>query len=162
MARVLVVGASGILCPAAAALFARGDDVTGVAQSADGMPDGVAPLVADAREASFVAESSWDSALVYAPAVSDESLATVRAAVSGRVVLVRVSAAADPALGDPDVPADVLQLGWFDEPEGSARWHTPAEVSSAALEVLGDGVGRILGSVRPWSRRPGQGASISS
>ena len=67
--------------------------------------------------------------------------------------IVRVSAAVDPALGDPYMPDDVLQLGWFDEDAGP-RWHTPTEVSAAALAVLDDGVGRTLGSVRPWDRRP--------
>lgn len=152
MARVLVVGATGILCPAAASLVARGDAVTGVSRTSDGEPDGVQPLLGDAHDPGLF-DGSWDSAVVYAPAVSDESLAAIRSRVDGRVVLVRVSAAVDPALGDPHVPGDVLQLGWFDEDAG-ARWHTPTEVSAAVLAVLDDGVGRTLGSVRPWDRRP--------
>lgn len=160
MATVLVIGATGIHAPAAAALVARGDTVFGVARCVDGMPEGVEPIVADAMDPRSLSLSKGvDSALVYAPAVSDESLAALREHVTGRVVLVRVSAAADPSLGPLEVPADVLQLGWFDgEPDAPAstrsRWHTPAEVSAAALEVLADGVGRVLGAVRPWEHKP--------
>lgn len=156
MARVLVVGATGILAPAAAALAARGDEVTGVARSAAGMPDGVQALTVDARAADAFGTGRWQAALVYAPAVSDGSLEALRRVVDGRVVVVRVSAAADPARGEFALEPEVLQLGWaVDEgAPSSTRWHTPDEVSRAALAVLADGRGRVLGAVRPWPSRP--------
>ena len=43
-----------------------------------------------------------------------------------------------------------LVLGWR-----GARWHTPAEVSAAALALaLGAGHEATLGAVRPWAARP--------
>ena len=91
-------------------------------------------------------------ALVYRPAVSEESLAFLRAATSGRCVVVLTSDEADPAYGDVAVPDDTLQLGWH---TGDVqRWHSAAEVSDAALAVLADGAPRILGAIRPWSSRP--------
>lgn len=162
MTRVLVVGATGILAPAAAELVASGETVTGMARNPHGMPAGVEPLVVDGRDAgavrSAVEDRRWDAALVYCPAVTAETLAVLQGAAD-RIVEVRTSAAADPAHRDlvaaDDLVAagDVLQLGW--QPgEAGARWHTPREVSEAALEVLADGAGRVLGAVRPWSDRP--------
>jgi hypothetical protein len=148
---VLVIGATGILGPAAAAFTARGDDVIGVSRSGRAGSIGVDAADAHALSAAL-AERSWDDALVYRPAVSDASLAFVRSATPGRCVQVRTSAAADPALGILVIPRDTLQLGWTGDPE--RRWHTPAEVSCAALEVLADGRPRTLGAVRPWSDRP--------
>ena len=84
--------------------------------------------------------------------MSDESFESIRAATAGRCVLVRPSAAADPHTGAGIVPADTLQLGWTED--APHRWHTPDEVSIAALAVLADGEPRTLGTVRPWSDRP--------
>lgn len=155
--RTLVVGASGILAPLAAALVAEGDDVTGVARTRPA-PDGARTILLDATSAAAVAEAigtaRWDRAAVYAPAVSPESLLTLTRALDGRVVLVRTSSAADPVHGEPAIPPDVLQLGWTTGPDGETRWHTPEEVSAAALQVLGDGLGRVLGRIRPWEERP--------
>lgn len=157
MASVLVIGASGILAPAASVLVERGAAVTGVGRRRP-MPARVAGLHLDARDAGALASAlsagRWDAALVYEPAVTDESLRSIADAVDGRVVLVRTSAAADPVHGaEPVLAADVLLLGWIDDDE-SPRWHTPQQVSDAALEVLADGRPRILGTVRPWERRP--------
>jgi hypothetical protein len=151
VARILVIGSTGILAPAANALSDAGHDVLGVSRSG-----GDGARAADARDADALAAAldgeSWDEALVYEPAMSDGSLAFVRAATAERCVTVRTTAAADPALGILVVPRDTLQLGWTaDEPH---RWHTPDEVSEAALEVLADGQARTLGLVRPWSDRP--------
>lgn len=152
MARtVLVIGATGILAPAAAALAAAGASVIAVSRrGADGS------VAVDASDAAALRDAldgrSWDDALAYGPAVSRESLAFVRAGTPGRCVLVRTSAAADPALGILVVPRNTLQLGWT--AGGTPRWHTPAEVSDAALGVLADGAPRTLGTVRPWSDRP--------
>ncbi|MFF2486049.1 hypothetical protein ACFVSU_06595 [Microbacterium sp. NPDC058062] len=148
---VLVIGSTGILAPAAFALFERGDRVLGVSRGgAEGS------IAVDARDAGALSNAleaaDWDDAVAYGPAVSDASLRFVRAATTGRCVLVRTSSAADPALGILIVPRDTLQLGWTAESE--PRWHTPDEVSAAALDVLADGEPRTLGTVRPWSDRP--------
>lgn len=200
---MLVIGATGILAPAAAALEARGDRVVAVsrgggagrvaheprriAATAQAPGDSVrtsresAEFVhVDARDAGELAAAlaahAWDDAIVYAPAVSEASLGFVRSVTPGRCVLVRVSRSADPARGNLIIPRDTLQLGWRPsgdpaastraERQGSAqpaapaetaaadRWHTPDEVSAAALEVLRDGEPRVLGVVRPWSDKP--------
>jgi hypothetical protein len=152
MARtVLVLGATGILAPAASLLAARGDHVIGVSRGGGGGTVAVDATDAAAL-ATALADLSWDDAVVYARTVSTDSLAFVRTSTPGRCVVVRGSAAADPELGALVVPPDTLQLGWtIDEPH---RWHTPGEVSDAALQVLSDGLPATLGTVRPWSDRP--------
>lgn len=157
MTSVLVVGASGILAPAASALVERGAAVTGLSRRRRA-PAGVDGLHVDAHDLpaldTALGAARWTAALVYEPAVTAQTLPRVAAAVDGRVVLVRTSAAADPAHGaEPVVAPDMLLLGWVDD-GGTTRWHTPQEVSDAALEVLADGAPRILGTVRPWERRP--------
>lgn len=154
--RVLVIGATGILAPAVTALTSRGEDVVAVARNPRSTPATQSAWV-DARDrpllAASLADIEWDDALAYGPAVSAGSLAALRGLTPGRLVLVRTSAAADPALGTLIVPPDTLQLGWRPPGEPS-RWHTPDEVSSAALAVLADGNPHTLGAVRPWSDRP--------
>lgn len=156
MESILVVGASGILAPAASALVARGARVTGISRSRP-VPSGVVPLRLDAhdfRELDHaLAEARWDVALVYEPAVTAETLHRIVSAVDGRTVLVRTSAAADPARGEPAPVRNTLLLGWTRSASG-IRWHTPQEVSDAALDVLDDGSFRVLGAVRPWADRP--------
>ena len=95
---------------------------------------------------------NWCQALVYRPAVSEESLTFLRAATSGRCVVVLTSDEADPHPASVAVPDDTLQLGWHTD--DVQRWHSAAEVSDAALAVLADGAPRILGAIRPWSSRP--------
>ena len=155
--RTLVIGASGILAPLAAALAAAGDEVTGVARTRSA-PPGVATVLVDAGSPdalrSELGGGDWECAVVYAPAVSADSLAAVAALVSGRTVVVRTSASADPARGPLRIPDDTLQLGWTSASDGGPRWHSPEEVSAAALLVLADGDGRVLGRVRPWDERP--------
>ncbi|MFD6054270.1 hypothetical protein [Agromyces sp. NPDC060279] len=162
-AGVLVVGASGILAPAAAQLAAADDGapVTGVGRVRP-MPSGVEAIAVDARDAAALRRAlgarRWARAVVYAPAVTDASLPVLRAAVDGPVVLVRTSAEAAPSPEEPGAPAPepgpwTLQLGWAPG-AGGARWHTPEEISDAALAVLRDGAGRTLGAVRPWADRP--------
>ncbi|KQZ85171.1 hypothetical protein ASD56_02045 [Microbacterium sp. Root166] len=148
---VLVIGATGILAPAAGVLRERGDEVIGMSRhGADGT------IAVDAQRcnelAATLADKRWDDALVYGRAVTDSSLGYLRAATPGRCVLVRTSAAADPAHGILIVPRDTVQLGWTAGSEH--RWHTPEEVSEAALTALDDGDPRTLGTVRPWSDRP--------
>lgn len=148
---VLVIGATGILRPAASLLSSGGDQIVGVSRTGGG-----GSVAVDARDATTLAAAldgtTWDDALVYGPAVSDASLGYVRAATRGRCVLVRTSAAADPALGILIVPRDTLQLGW--RVGADPLWHSPEEVSALALDVLADGEPRTLGAVRPWSDRP--------
>lgn len=154
MARVLVVGASGILAPAAAELVARGDPVTGVGRTTP-MPTGVEPVHVDATDADALACAligRWDAVVAYQPATSDASLEVLRARAP-RLVLVRTSAAAHPSLGDVRIAPDTLLLGWIADDAGS-RWHDARAVSAAALEVLDDGAGSVLGTVRPWGDRP--------
>lgn len=158
MLRALIVGASGILAPAAAALVLRNFHVTGISRNNVGMPTGVHPLVVDAKNLPALTYAvnghSWSTAIVYMPAVEEGTLALLRSIVTGHLVEVRVAADADPVHGAFEVPSDTLQLGWHEAPPGAARWHTPDEVSAAALEVLSDSRGRILGAVRPWEHRP--------
>lgn len=109
------------------------------------------------------------------------ALRVLRGAVDGPLVAVLTSAvAAPPAADDPaavlgalvrrlveaGTPAQdlrLLVLGWAvptpapstpSEPPGPVRWHTPAEVSAAALAVLGDPAPARLGVLRPWADRP--------
>ena len=150
-ATVLVVGATGILRPAVQTLCRRGVRV--VAVSRRGADSSIAVDARDAGAlATALADESWDDAVVYDPAVTEASLAFLRASTPGRCVHVRTSGAADPTHGALVVCRDTLQLGWTREKPH--RWHTPDEVSATALEVLADGVPRTLGVVRPWSGRP--------
>jgi hypothetical protein len=64
-------------------------------------------------------------------------------------------APAPPWAGMPGVVA--LQLGWAAQGARGSRWHTPEEVSAAAMgELAAPWAPRtvVLGSVRPWSARP--------
>ncbi|GLI26494.1 hypothetical protein ARHIZOSPH14_07360 [Agromyces rhizosphaerae] len=148
---MLVVGATGILAPLAATLARDGGEVVGVSRGG-----GRDTIAVDARETKALEAAlrglEWDEAVVYGPAVARDSLKWIRRSTPGRCVLVRTTASADPARGPLAVPPDTLQLGWT--AEAHPRWHTPEEVSAAALEVLRDGRSRTLGTVRPWSDRP--------
>lgn len=143
-----------MLRPAVDQLRAAGDEVVIVSRG----PRADDAVAADATDATALsaalAEHRWDDAIVYAPAVSTSSLAFVRAATPGRCVLVRVTADADPALGILVVPRDTVQLGWRADASADGPWHSPAQISSAALSALADGEPRTLGAVRPWSDRP--------
>lgn len=148
---VLVIGATGILGPAASTLSGRGQSVVRVARhEADSV------IAVDAGDTIALATAldgrRWDDALVYGPAVSDAALDWIRRATPGRCVLVRTSAASGLEDVPSVVPRDTLQLGWT--ADSPPRWHTPAEVSEAALDVLASGDPRTLGLVRPWSARP--------
>ncbi|MFC8226373.1 hypothetical protein [Streptomyces sp. NPDC057287] len=118
-------------------------------------------------------EIPFTGALLYCPLATPSTVRALTAAVppDRPVVLLLTSAHAAPDSGAADglpwSPARLppaarptpgcrlLVLGWRTEPDG-ARWHTPEEISGAALRVLdaapaGDAV---LGCVRPWSSRP--------
>lgn len=155
MDSVLVVGASGILAPAAATLVAQGITVTGVGRSRS-MPAGVEALYVDATDAeAFCAALGgrrWSAAVGYGPAVSQDTI-DMLAASADRVVLVRTTEAAGVGRSETTMADLVLQLGWAVDVD-SARWHTPEEISLAVLEVLADGQSRTLGEVQPWENRP--------
>ncbi|MBL3683163.1 hypothetical protein D3229_12555 [Leucobacter aridicollis] len=90
---------------------------------------------------------------MYVPAVSADTLALIRDHVDGTVVVLRTSKAAAPE-NTRDHNDDELILGWVELPHGTSRWHTPAEVSAAALRVARGEPLSVLGSVRPWEGRP--------
>lgn len=176
MTSVLVVGASGILAPLALELAARGDEVVAVGRE----PSGLARLTSSAANGAVRAIAAdttskddirrvidaapYDHAIMYAPAVPPTMRPRLLERVVGRAVLVLTSAAADPqeapawhdavAAARPRPGDAVVLLGWAQD-RGAARWHTPAEVSAAALRALDAGQDSILGEIRPWNERPG-------
>lgn len=184
--QVLIVGATRILRPAVATLSERAGSVTAVARSAADLgdlaaayPGRVTPLAADATAHDFDAvlraaaeRAPLTGAVVYAPAVAPGTLAAlVGAVVAGPVVVIATSKWAAPAASGTDTdawtpddlpaaarseaPSRRLVLGWRGTGE-AARWHTPPEISAAALALLDAPADRdaVLGTVRPWSSRP--------
>ena len=168
----LVIGATGILAPAATQLRRQGQ-VIGVARRAvhRQTPDGQADLAVNARDHVALARSlhdlSWDDAVVYAPTMSADSLRYVRERTPGRVVLVCTTEWADPQGGYEMPPQHsvgegallILQLGWREDlaaarSAGESVWHSETEISEAALQVLESGQASVLGVIRPWSDRP--------
>ena len=146
---VLVVGATGILAPAVVALRARGVEVLGVARSG-------ADLEADGTSGSFASmlPSTLSGALLYGPAVTWSAVEDVAGRSDGPVVHVLTSAASDPEVSLPPAPDGVrrLFLGWRPT---DRTWHTPEEVSAAALAMYDSPTAPdVLGVVRPWSDRP--------
>jgi hypothetical protein len=162
---VVVVGATGVLRPAAELLVARGTPVLGVARTATGLAalgevlgalfephpfDGVVPLELAVRPS---------GAIVYGPAVGDATIGALRQATDGPTVLVLTSAAAAPGperwtVADlpPSPGVRRLVLGWTED----GAWHDAAAISAAAVDLLDAPVDqdRVLGVVRPWSGRP--------
>jgi hypothetical protein len=184
---VLVIGATGILGPAVQTLVERGTSVVAVArdatalaelvQTSDGNGNGPSVTVraVDARDAVALAGAvdglSLAGAIGYGPAVSADSWTVLARLVDGPVVQVLTSSATDPSrppLPAPTRPFARLILGWT----ADGRWHTPAEVSAAAVHVLDDAATAasraqrtpvqrnpgqetpVLGRVRPWAERP--------
>ncbi|WP_143167918.1 Rossmann-fold NAD(P)-binding domain-containing protein [Jatrophihabitans endophyticus] len=152
------MGATGALRPAVAALRAGGAEVHALARHVD--LAGVVPVAVDWHDTAAVRVAlegrELDEALVYAPTAPAASVAALVAAVSGRVVRLLPSAALRPpaTLADLAAPDAVrVVLGWA-RGAGGSRWHTPAEISAAALGALRDGHDTVLGAVRPWSHRP--------
>jgi len=164
-----VVGGTGILRPAAAALARTGVAVTVAARGARAAaPAGTHPAAADVRDpvglaaaldAAIAARGPLGLALVYAPAAPAAAQAALAARVPGLLVHVLTSEWAAPgrdrtardawAAAGPGATKRLV-LGWR-----GARWHTPAEVSAAALALaLGAGHEATLGAVRPWAARP--------
>jgi hypothetical protein len=179
----LIVGATRILRPAVEdlrtkhAVFALARDVATIAGT-----DGVRPVAADltdleAMQAALRNTPRFSAALVYAPRAAPGVRELIAQHVDGRLVELLTSQwaapedtdrpdAIDPDTIDPDTidpdaidPAALdsvgvpLLLGWTAD-SGVPRWHTPSEISAAALEVLVHGRPAVLGTVRPWHTRP--------
>lgn len=181
---VLVVGGTAILRPAVVALRAAGRVVAVLSRSRDrlvALPAGTAGVVGDLADPAglapvLAAPGHLSAGLAYLPdaagAEGVPALAVLRAAVDGPLVVILTTAA---AAAGPERPVDLdaiaanlrrrlvaagdlrlLLLGWRPMRTGApARWHTPAEISAAALECLDDPTPRLLGVVRPWTDRPG-------
>ncbi|MGW7072594.1 hypothetical protein ACWGII_29715 [Streptomyces sp. NPDC054855] len=173
---VLVVGGTRILAPAVRALTARGSAVSVVSRSADASRPGVplassALVVADVRDTVALGDALHRSVqlrgpialtLAYQPFAPPSSWMLLADRTQGPLVALWVSAFAAEGAAMPPLPdgprgsAEVrhLLLGWHSGPNGS-RWHTPDEISAAALRVADRHESAVLGQVRPWSARPG-------
>lgn len=139
----------------------------------------VTPLAVDVTADAFGAQlrgaaerAPLTGALVYAPAAHPGTLAElVCPVVAGPVVLLVTSEGAAPSRTGTDsqvwplngLPtaarseeaSRLLVLGWHGQGH-MARWHTPQEISAAALALLDAPAGRdaALGRLRPWASRP--------
>jgi hypothetical protein len=162
------VGATRILRPAVEDLRSK-HTVYALARGAAmlGGTDRVRPVSADLTDLGSIRAAlretpRFGAALMYAPQAVPGVRELIARHVDGRLVELLTSqwAAGEgtdrsgtidtAALESVGVP---LLLGWTAD-SGVARWHTPTEISAAALEVLGHGRPAILGTVRPWSARP--------
>jgi hypothetical protein len=181
-AAALVVGATGILRPAALSLLSVGMSVVGVGRDAGrvasletaaaALPGSLHTLALDAAQPGFVdalghlltrQSLGLEAALVYAPATSPAVTEELMYRWKPRLVELLTSESVGP-LGSgvvwtvsrlPQV-GDTrrrLVLGWRRE-SGHSRWHSAEEVSGGALAALASSGDRILGSVHPWSDRP--------
>lgn len=168
MPGTLVVGATGALRPAAVELARTGRTVIAVCRSAQRLADLAArrptirPAPTDYTDPQRLAEDlppgPYEAALLYCPHAPVSARQVLAERTHGPVVELLTSAVADPGrvglhleLADlPTVGTVRVLLGWADGP----RWHTPSELSQAALAALADGQDRILGRVRPWEERP--------
>jgi NAD(P)-dependent dehydrogenase (short-subunit alcohol dehydrogenase family) len=162
---VLVVGATGALRPAALALAARGEHVFALARPGHRLTDlansaaQIEPVAVDFTDLASLPRTlpdRYDGALLYCPTAPAEAI-RLFADRAARVVHMLTSSAADPAVAgcEPDLtalPAAGIRvlLGWRPD----RTWHTPDEISSAALTAWDDGRDRLLGTVRPWTDRP--------
>lgn len=163
---VAVVGATGVLRPAAERLVERGVRVVGVARTIAALEamrgalgDLFSPHPADTTAGCPELPLRLAGALAYGPAVGGRTVAALREATDGTVVLVLTSAAARPGREEwsvtdlPPMPGvRRLVLGWT----ASGRWHDATAISEAALDLLGadSDEDRVLGVVRPWAGRP--------
>lgn len=168
--RVLVIGATRILRPAALELATAGVDVIAVARTGSRLAELAAesarihPWRLDYRDLDALRSTSGvTSAIVYAPNARAGMQEVLRAAVDGRVVQLLPSEAASVCPDRPfsfdRLPAPPprwcrVVLGWTKE----GTWHDPRRISAAALAGLRDGHDRLLGLVRPWAARPEAGS----
>lgn len=197
---MLVIGGTGILSPAVRVLLDRGSRVSVVSRSGRGVPPRADAVVADVTEVAALdaaldlaigERGSLGLALAYQPFAPAGAWTALAARVGGPLVALLTSVHAAPRDAPaPPLPAGAVEgaevrhllLGWHPPGAGlPARWHTPREISAAALEVAGaagesagglglaSGTGAqggapvpgmpkrpaVLGVVRPWEGRPG-------
>jgi hypothetical protein len=192
--RVLLVGGTGILAPALRALIADGTPTVVVGRDGERVEAAaggslgplVQPCIVDVTDArawaaaveGVAAAGGVTDAVAYMPFAGADAWTALAGVVGRTLVPVLPSGAADPGGASIPVPAaarsaasvHVLLLGWHGRGRGRTRWHTPEEVSAAALRALAGSGQRVaaaelgvtgvdavytLGSLRPWSDRPG-------
>jgi hypothetical protein len=179
----LVVGGAGILRPAALALLGGGHAVTATARThasldslmraAAGCPGEAYGIAGDydrpgalalALANAVAARGAFDLALVYAPGHALLARAALAAHPPAIMVDILTSGHGAPGIGEGDRRRAAargrersvrLLLGWVAD-SGGTRWHTPEEVSAAALSAsrAPDGSELVLGALRPWRDRP--------
>ena len=178
----LVVGGAGILRPAALALLREGHAVTATARTqasldslgraAEGCPGEAYGIAGDydrpgalalALASAVAARGAFDLALVYAPGHAPLARAALAEHPPAIMVDILTSGHGAPGVGEGDRRRAArgpersvrLLLGWVADP-CSTRWHTPEEVSAAALSAsrAPDGSELVLGALRPWRDRP--------
>ncbi|ALE04816.1 hypothetical protein AL755_03815 (plasmid) [Arthrobacter sp. ERGS1:01] len=162
-----------MLRPAVDELVRGGSTVIAVARSAADLqilaaehPGTVTGIAVDYRDADrFLrllqsVHTPASAAIVYIPSAEPAALSTLRSLVRGPVVQVLTSHVADPAGGEPFTfenlpqppgqPWYRLVLGW----SKTGAWHSPDEISAAAVAVLRQKRDGQLGELRPWTDRP--------
>ncbi len=167
--------------PAVATLLESGRDVVGVARSGDllatvgqDLPTAAGqwvPLAHDAADRSFpralrtlldARRLRLGAAIVYAPASSPDVMLELTSSWDIPVVEVLTSATGAPRDGQDWSLSDLapvgakrrrLVLGWQVTATGSA-WHSPEQISRAALNALWRPGDHLLGVLAPWSKRP--------
>lgn len=158
---LLVVGGTGPLAPAVSELAGRGEDTVIVSRT-----PGPGKVVADWADPEAMAGAlvgrHFDGALIYAPGAPLASLAAAVAAVDGPSVLLLTTAWAAPGAPAPRdrlaragvADAVLVRLGWASADGEGTRWHSPAEISRAAVDALTERADTTLGHLRPWSDLP--------
>ena len=166
-----MIGGTRILRPLVLALAARGEDVTVVARTQTALDElrreargEVRALRCDYGDSlGFVAllerELPFAVAVAYMPGAPAASVRAV-AASAEQIVHVLPSAFARPGIAGDELEAAApaargrtaqLLLGWTQQ----RRWHTPDQISVAALDLLDSGRPEgVLGLTRPWDDRP--------
>ncbi len=153
---VLVIGGTGILSPAVRVLVDRGSRVSVVSRSGHGVPAGADAVVADVTEVAALAAAldlaigergPLGLALAYQPFAPAGAWTVLASRVCGPLVALLTSGHAAPRDAPaPPLPEGIAQgaevwhllLGWCPPEAGlPARWHTPREISAAALDVAG-------------------------
>lgn len=155
--------------PAAAVLAAAAARVTVVSRRAPVGEEALTVVRADlGRPGTLVSALGvgrrFDAVLAYAPWATADNRAGLSARADETLVHVLVSAWAAPGTDrgrrDAWAPAGRgrtvrLILGWAVDDRGATRWHTPQEVSDAALAALRGGPPeQRLGLLEPWGERP--------
>lgn len=167
-----MVGATRILRPAVAQLVDAGEGVVGVARTrsylvalaaesgADFIPIAVDYTDPESLAVALKGVPYLQSGLIYAPNATVATLQVFREFVYGSVVEILTSRVASEQPDQPFDPANLpaapggdwhrLVLGW----KADRTWHSPSEISDAALRVLRTGVSEQLGLLRPCADRP--------